>query len=81
MVGDGPFEMHTRIDKNLREVKHRLKRSHLFCVSPGVPHTYIRHRIVLAVDADIVGLVALQRTNGWDQRLLTTAPMYGPTRA
>jgi hypothetical protein len=28
VVGDRPFEMHIRIDKNLREVKHWLQRSH-----------------------------------------------------
>src|SRR5436190_4060187 len=59
MVGDGSFEPHARIDKNLGEVNHGLKRRHLLRVCPGIPYTDIRHGIGFAVNAHIVGLVAL----------------------
>jgi hypothetical protein len=41
VVGDRSFETHPGIDKNLRQIEHRLKRGHLLGVGSGIPHALV----------------------------------------
>ena len=52
VVGNRSFETHPSIDENLGETEHRLKCGHLLSIDASIPHTDIRHCIVLGINPE-----------------------------
>lgn len=76
VVGNRSFETHPSIDENLGKTEHRLKCGHLLSIDASIPHTDIRHCIVLGINPNVISSVTLQCADRWYQSLLAVIEQF-----